>query len=205
LAVVIDEFGRVAGLITIEDVLEEIVGDIEDEFDTDEEAGDIFALVDRTYRVAGQTSLKRIEQAFEIESLVDEQTQSFETIGGLIAHQMGHVPVKGESLVLNGLRFEVMHATAGVVKWFKVRPVANKAKPSDAQALGETVQVEGLDQAPTPEKTEPQKKDPKEQEVDGELGSEEVSVKTGPAFTALQGAPTAPQNASRESAQDVRP
>jgi len=205
LAVVIDEFGRVAGLITIEDVLEEIVGDIEDEFDTDEEAGDIFALVDRTYRVAGQTSLKRIEQAFEIESLVDEQTQSFETIGGLIAHQMGHVPVKGESLVLNGLRFEVMHATAGVVKWFKVRPVANKAKPSDAQALGETVQVEGLDQAPTPEKTEPQKKDPKEQEVDGKLGSEEVSVKAGPALTALQGAPTAPQNASRESAQDVRP
>lgn len=134
LAVVIDEFGRVAGLITIEDVLEEIVGDIEDEFDTDEEAGDIFALVDRSYRVAGQTSLKRIQQAFDMAPLVDEQAQSFETIGGLIAHQMGHVPVKGESLDLNGLKFEVMHATAGVVKWFKVRPLSSHAKLLHAQA-----------------------------------------------------------------------
>jgi len=137
LAVVIDEFGRVAGLITIEDVLEEIVGDIEDEFDTDEEAGDIFALVDRTYRVAGQTSIKRIEQAFEIEPLLDEQTQSFETIGGLIAHQMGHVPVKGEVFVLKDLRFEVMHATSGVVKWFKVRstPTLGRSKSSEVQFL----------------------------------------------------------------------
>jgi len=133
LAVVIDEFGRVAGLITIEDVLEEIVGDIEDEFDTDEEAGDIFALVDRTYRVAGKTSLKRIEQAFDIEDWDTQEMQSFETIGGLIAHEMGHVPVKGEIFVLKGLRFEVMHSTAGVVKWFKVRPSANRAKPAEGE------------------------------------------------------------------------
>jgi magnesium and cobalt transporter len=126
LAVVIDEFGRVVGLVTIEDVLEEIVGDIEDEFDTDEEAGDIFALVDRTYRVAGRTSLKRIAQAFEFNELITQEMQSFETIAGWIAHEMGHVPVKGEFFIWNDLRFEVMHTTAGVVKWFKVRPIHKK-------------------------------------------------------------------------------
>ncbi len=139
LAVVIDEFGRVAGLVTIEDVLEEIVGDIEDEFDTDEEAGDIFALVDRTYRVAGSTSLKRIAQAFEVSEWLTQEMQSFETIGGLIAHEMGHVPVKGEIFVLNGLRFEVMHTTAGVVKWFKVRPASHRNKSLEGHQQSATL------------------------------------------------------------------
>lgn len=66
LAIVIDEFGRVAGLITIEDVLEQIVGEIEDEFDIDEDEGDIFGLADRTYRVSGDTSLERVEDAFGV-------------------------------------------------------------------------------------------------------------------------------------------
>ena len=126
LAVVIDEFGRVAGLLTIEDVLEQIVGDIEDEFDTDEEAGDIFGLGEQTYRIAGNTSIARVLQAFGLVNEPQGEAQSFETIGGWVAHEMGHVPTKGESHVLMGLRFEVMHTRAGAVKWFKV-----KALPKD--------------------------------------------------------------------------
>ena len=126
LAVVIDEFGRVAGLVTIEDVLEQIVGDIEDEFDTDEEAGDIFGLGDQTYRIAGNTAIPRVLQAFGLAETLASHVETFETIGGWVAHEMGHVPTKGESHVLLGLRFEVMHTRAGAVKWFKV-----KALPKD--------------------------------------------------------------------------
>ncbi|WP_372657739.1 HlyC/CorC family transporter [Hydrogenophaga sp.] len=120
LAIVIDEFGRVAGLITIEDVLEEIVGEIEDEFDEAEDEGDVYALADSTWRVSGDTSVERINESFGVELPIDD----FETIGGLISHTMGHVPKRGEFHDAAGLRFIVLHAKAGTVKWFKVMPVA---------------------------------------------------------------------------------
>ncbi len=123
LAIVIDEFGRVAGLITIEDVLEQIVGEIEDEFDIAEDEGDIFGLPDRTYRVSGDTSIERVSEAFGV-ALVDAD---FDTIGGLVAHKMGHVPKRGEHFVLSSLQFTVLHTKGGAVRWFKVSPV-------DAQA-----------------------------------------------------------------------
>ncbi|MDP3372806.1 MAG: transporter associated domain-containing protein, partial [Hydrogenophaga sp.] len=98
LAIVIDEFGRVAGLITIEDVLEEIVGEIEDEFDVVEDEGDIFALADSTWRVSGDTPIERINESFGLK-LPEED---FDTIGGMIAHAMGHVPKRGEVHELEG-------------------------------------------------------------------------------------------------------
>ncbi len=121
LAIVVDEYGRIAGLITIEDVLEEIVGEIEDEFDTQTESGDIYTLADRSFRVAGDASIERVNQAFEVELVSSDGEDTFDTIGGLIAHEMGHVPMRGEFLELSGLRFEVMLTRAGAVKWFKVR------------------------------------------------------------------------------------
>ena len=123
LAMVIDEFGNTAGLITIEDVLEEIVGEIEDEFDVDEDEGDVFALADSTWRVSGDTPIERINESFGLK-LPEED---FDTIGGMIAHAMGHVPKRGEVHELDGLRFTVLHTKGGAVKWFKVLPVPGEA------------------------------------------------------------------------------
>ncbi len=129
LAIVIDEFGRTAGLITIEDVLEQIVGEIEDEFDVAEDDGDIFSLPDRSFRVSGDTAIERIEEAFGVELDGIDPDESFDTIGGLIAHEMGHVPKRGEQHVLAGLSFVVQHTRGGAVRWFKVSPVAGPARP----------------------------------------------------------------------------
>jgi magnesium and cobalt transporter len=123
LAIVIDEFGRVAGLITIEDVLEQIVGEIEDEFDIVEDEGDIFGLADRTYRVSGDTSLDRVNEAFAVRIATEDEEREFDTVGGLIAHRMGHVPKRGEFTTVGGLNFVVLHTKGGAVRWFKVSPV----------------------------------------------------------------------------------
>ena len=134
MALVVDEFGRIAGLITIEDVLEQIVGDIEDEFDQAEDAGDIFALADRTYRVSGDTSIERVTEAFDLAPTRQDEDAAednkFDTIGGFIAHAMGHVPRRGEHFDWMQLRFEVLHTKAGAVKWFKVYPVPAKTEAS---------------------------------------------------------------------------
>jgi len=130
LAVVIDEFGRIAGLITIEDVLEQIVGEIEDEFDIVEDEGDIFALADGTYRVSGDTSIDRVSEAFSVELEVGEDAGEFDTIGGLIAHRMGHVPKRGEVTTVGGLNFVVLHTKGGAVRWFKVSPAPADGTPA---------------------------------------------------------------------------
>ena len=122
LAIVVDEFGRIAGLITIEDVLEQIVGEIEDEFDIEDDEGDIFGLADRTYRVSGDTAIERVDEAFGVKLVPTDAEQDFDTIGGLIAHEMGHVPKRGEHHRLAGLNFVVLHTRGGAVRWFKVSP-----------------------------------------------------------------------------------
>ncbi len=126
LAIVIDEFGRTAGLITIEDVLEEIVGEIEDEFDEQPSEGDIYALADKTWRVSGDTPIERVQESFGVDLKTRDGAQAeeeFDTIGGLIAHEIGHVPKRGERCVLANLQFVVLHTKGGAVKWFKVSPL----------------------------------------------------------------------------------
>lgn len=125
LAIAIDEFGKTAGLITIEDVLEEIVGEIEDEFDDDDGQSSIFTLADGSQRVAGDTLISDVNETFQAQ-LPEED---FDTIGGLIAHELGRVPRRGEQVELGGLRFVVMLARGGSVRWFKVTSARN---PADA-------------------------------------------------------------------------
>ena len=115
-AIVVDEYGGVAGLITIEDVLEQIVGDIEDEFDFDEAADHILAVEAGAngprYRIRGMAEIERINEVFGI-ALPEED---FDTIGGLIAEHFGRVPRRGDHVTLEGIRFEVLRADARQVQ-----------------------------------------------------------------------------------------
>ena len=119
LAIVIDEFGNTAGLITIEDVLEEIVGEIEDEFDEQPSDGGIYTLADGSHRVAGDVAIVAVNEAFGVRLPED----AFETIGGLVAHELGRVPRRAEAVQVGGLRFTVMLTRGGAVRWFRVARV----------------------------------------------------------------------------------
>ena len=123
LAMVIDEFGNTAGLLTIEDVLEEIVGEIEDEFDDADGESGIYTLADGSYRVAGDTDISAVNQSFALELPED----GFDTIGGLVAHRLGRVPRRGEAVALGGLRFTVMLTRGGAVRWFRVARLPDAA------------------------------------------------------------------------------
>ncbi len=106
LAIVVDEYGGVAGIVTIEDVLEQIVGDIEDEHDIDDEADNIVLMSDGRYRVKGITSLEQINEVFG-NSFKEED---IDTIAGLVIHQIGKVPKRGEVIMLHGLKCEIQRA-----------------------------------------------------------------------------------------------
>ena len=120
LSIVVDEFGNIAGLVTMEDVLEQIVGEIEDEFDTPDEEGDIFALADGSYRVAGDLDLSRAVQAFDLH-LPAHAVENFDTLGGYVAHTLRHVPRRGQVLQWEGLELRVLLTKGGAVRWFQVR------------------------------------------------------------------------------------
>jgi magnesium and cobalt transporter len=126
LALVVDEFGNTAGLITIEDVLEEIVGEIEDEFDEQVRESGIYTLADGSHRVAGDVDIAAVNEAFAAH-LPDGD---FDTIGGLVAHELGQVPRRGEAVELGGLRFTVMLTRGGAVRWFRVAR-APKVQPAE--------------------------------------------------------------------------
>lgn len=105
MAIVVDEYGGVAGLVTIEDVLEQIVGEIEDEYDVEEDTS-IKQHEDGTYMVKAITPLDDFNSHFE----VNMQSDEFDTIGGVVLHALGHLPKRGEEVSLSGLRFKVLHA-----------------------------------------------------------------------------------------------
>ncbi|MFM8548231.1 MAG: HlyC/CorC family transporter [Betaproteobacteria bacterium] len=124
LAIVVDEYGGTAGLITIEDVLEQIVGDIEDEFDFDEASDHILSVEagehGARYRVRALTDIAQLNEAIGAALPMGE----FDTIGGLVTDQMGRVPRRGESIDIEGVRFHILRADARQVHLLLVERVA---------------------------------------------------------------------------------
>jgi len=116
MAIVVDEYGGVAGLITIEDVLEQIVGEIEDEHDVDEESH-IKARDDGSFAVKALTPVEDFNEFFETN--LDEE--EFDTIGGLLLKEFGHLPRRGEKATFAGFEFTVLNADNRTVRLVKVR------------------------------------------------------------------------------------
>ncbi|OOH89798.1 magnesium/cobalt efflux protein [Pasteurellaceae bacterium 15-036681] len=105
MAIVVDEFGAVSGLVTIEDILEQIVGDIEDEFD-EEEIEPIRQLSQHSYAVLALTDIEKFNQQFATEFDDDE----VDTVGGLVMKSLEHLPKRGEEIELQGIQFKVTSA-----------------------------------------------------------------------------------------------
>ena len=118
MAIVVDEYGGVAGLVTIEDVLEQIVGDIEDEYDFDEAADNIVLDNAGRYRVKATTEIAGFNAAFGTR-FSDEE---FDTLGGLVIHHLGRLPKRGETLQIGGLRIQVLRADSRRVHTLLVDP-----------------------------------------------------------------------------------
>ena len=106
IAIVVDEYGGVSGLVTIEDVLEQIVGDIEDEYDFDESEDNIIPEAGGRFRVKAQTEIEDFNAQFGTAFEDDE----FDTVGGLLLKAFGRLPKRGEATTLGGFRFRVLRA-----------------------------------------------------------------------------------------------
>lgn len=119
IAIVVDEYGGVAGMVTIEDVLEQIVGDIEDEYDYDETEDNIFRDTSGRFRVKALTEIADFNEALGVE-FSDEE---FSTIGGLVVSKFGHLPKRAEHVIFDGLRFTVLRADSRRVHSLLVEPV----------------------------------------------------------------------------------
>ena len=117
MAIVIDEYGGVAGLVTIEDVLEEIVGEIEDETDTED---DLFIrrISDDDYFVRALTPIEDFNEYFKV-SLSDEE---FDTVGGIVMHAFGHMPTRNEITYIDGFEFKVINADQRKIHSLRLRP-----------------------------------------------------------------------------------
>ncbi len=126
MAIVVDEYGGVCGLVTIEDVLEQIVGDIEDEYDFDEAADNI--LLDQTgrYRVKATTEIADFNDAFK----TDFSDEEFDTVGGMVIHHLGRLPRRGEVLNIGELRIQVLRADSRRVHTLLVDRVVQVSTPA---------------------------------------------------------------------------
>lgn len=132
-AIVIDEYGGVAGIVTVEDIIEEIVGEIEDEDIEEEEIIEIIEGTDGYWDVLGSTEIDKIERLFGIE-IKDED---FTTIAGLVTSEAGYVPKIGEKLHFRGLDFEILRANEKRVSQIRIRRSEPRPNKADTTRNGE--------------------------------------------------------------------
>ncbi|HTQ01689.1 MAG TPA: transporter associated domain-containing protein [Casimicrobiaceae bacterium] len=127
IAIVVDEYGGVSGLVTIEDVLEQIVGDIEDEYDFDESHDNIIPEANGRFRVKAQTEIADFNSQFGTSFPDDE----FDTVGGLVLRAFGRLPKRGETTTMDDLRFRVLRADSRRLHTLQVEKIAPAApKPA---------------------------------------------------------------------------
>jgi magnesium and cobalt transporter len=120
MAIVVNEYGGVAGLVTIEDVLEQIVGEIEDEYDFDEEEDNIVTESDGLYRVKAITEIDNFNEVLGANFSSDD----FDTIGGLVLNKFGRLPERGESVIIDHFKFTVQRADSRRLHMLKVERIA---------------------------------------------------------------------------------
>jgi magnesium and cobalt transporter len=134
MAIVIDEYGNAAGLVTIEDVLEQIVGEIEDEYDFDEGAF-ILRRGPNNYTVKAHTTIEDFNEYFDVHF----DHSDYDTIGGLTVNAFGHLPERGESVIAEGFRFTVVRADSRKVRLLDVERI-----PGDDLAPQQTTESSGV-------------------------------------------------------------
>lgn len=126
MAIVVDEYGGVAGLVTIEDILEQIVGDIEDEYDFDAEEDYLRQLAPNEFHVRADMPVEDFNEAFAV--AFDEE--SFDTVGGVVLHAFGHLPARGEQVLIDNLDFTVLAGDSRRVKLLRVRRRPASTRPA---------------------------------------------------------------------------
>ncbi len=131
MAIVVDEHGGVTGLVTLEDVMEELVGEIQDEYDAEE--AQIVQNGPEDYTIHGEAKVEELEDLFDRELADDD----YITASGLVAHQLGRLPEKNETVVMKGLAFEVLEVDPKRIKKLRVRrasetPAAAPESPKDS-------------------------------------------------------------------------
>jgi magnesium and cobalt transporter len=135
IAIVVDEYGGVAGMVTIEDVLEQIVGEIEDEHDFDEDTY-IFEHAENRATVKAITPIEDFNEHFKTKFTDDE----FDTIGGIVMHALGHVPKRGETVVIENQEFKILRASNRRIDLLEVTSIIVKQN----EAATESADVEQI-------------------------------------------------------------
>ncbi len=142
MAMVIDEYGGIAGVITVEDLLEEIVGEIEDEDEPELQAteAEIIPETDGSYSVLGAVEIGKVERLFDVELAADD----FSTVAGLVINQLGNLPVVGEAIDFRGLRFEVIEADERRISRVRIKQITSLPRTEEAAASAAALSKEEI-------------------------------------------------------------